>query len=149
MSSAIVAYADQHHLEVLYVTGQSSGTSDFDQHFIVRRKGITEASFPCVAVEILVYVLEHLDALLARGLKPACSPTNRNTAMFMGSLWADFHLVDGIEGFTFYEDQQPLTFLSSRAIRTLNAFWQLQKPPEDGEEQKSCKNPNKEGPLAK
>lgn len=131
MSSEIVAYSDQHYLEVLYVIGHPFGIADFDQHFLVRRRGISEANFPCVAVEILVYVLEHLDELLARGLKPACSPTNRNTAMFMGSLWADFHLVDGIEGFTFYEDQKPLTFLSSSAIRALDEFWQLNKPPED------------------
>jgi hypothetical protein len=48
----------------------------------------------------------------------------------MGTLWADFHLVEGREGFTFYEDKERLTFASSSAIRVLNSFWQLQQAPE-------------------
>jgi hypothetical protein len=134
MAAEIVAYADDYQLEVLFVTKQVREVADLNHNFVVRRKGITEASFPCVAVEILVHMLDHLDEFLARGLQPACPPTERNTALCMGQLWADFHIVEGLEGFTFYEDKQRLTFLASSVIRVLDAFWQRRKAQEKPED---------------
>ena len=131
VTSEIVAYSDQHHFEVLFITGQPSGMYGFDQNFVVCRNGIEEVRFPCVAVEILVYMLDHLDELCDRGLKPACSPTTRNTALSMGKMWADFHLMEDIEGFTFYEEEKRLTFVASGVIRVLNSFWQRSKAQEE------------------
>jgi hypothetical protein len=129
VASELIAYSDQHQLEVLFVTEPALEDAGFDQHFVVRRKGTTEASFPCMAVDILVYLLEHLEEFFERGLKPACSPPERNTALCMGTLWADFHVVEGQEGFTFYEEKKRLTFVSSKVIRALNSFWQLRQAP--------------------
>jgi hypothetical protein len=135
VTSELIAYSDQHQLEVLFVTEPSLAIAGFDQHFVVRRKGNTEARFPCVAVEILVYLLEHVEEFFERGLKPACSPPERNTALCMGPLWADFHVVEGQEGFTFYEGSKRLTFVSSKVVQALNSFWQLQQAPEDSKEE--------------
>jgi hypothetical protein len=133
--SELIAYSDQRHFEVLFIPEPSFEKPGFDQLFLVRRKGNIEASFPCMAVEILVYLLDHLDEFFERGLKPACSPPERNTALCMGTLWADFHLVEGQEGFTFYEGSQRLTFISSKVVRTLNSFWQLQQAPNNRKEE--------------
>jgi hypothetical protein len=47
----------------------------------------------------------------------------------METLWADFHVLEGQEGFTFYEEKRRLTFVSSKVIRAVNSFWQQQQAP--------------------
>ena len=81
-----------------------------------------------MAVEILVYLLENKEEFFNRGLKPACSPPTRNTALRMGEMWVDYHLIDDIEGFSFYDQSQRVGFLSGQIIRELEIFWKNKKP---------------------
>jgi hypothetical protein len=86
--------------------------------------------FSSVTVEILVHILDPQAEYLNRGLHPPRPPSERNTTLRMGALWADWHVVEGQEGFTFFKERQCLTFLASPMIRALHGFWQHHKLPE-------------------